>query len=1113
MQSPFASYMDHFHLEYPEQAAPDEASEQDALIMRKGIEHEKAFLKSLEADGRDVCRIEQGPQAQKETREAIVAEREVVYQAALARDGFAGFADFLVRDPASGLYEVWDTKLSRKARPYFLVQLCAYADMLEVLQGSRPNRVRVVLGTGETRAFRTDDSFYYYRRLREEYLRQFAAFDPKNRPFPNPGANHGRWASHAEKFLEEVDHLCRVAKIRQSQIKKLEAAGIATLTALATTEAARVPRLDDGILSVLKEQAALQLASAGRDRPEYRVLDQNPEDPRRGLACLPPPSQHDVYFDMEGYPLVDGGLEYLFGACYRDNGEIRFKDWWAFDRESEKQGFESFIDWIVERRSQDPTMHVYHYAPYEVTAVRRLMGRYATREDEVDDLLRGEVFVDLYRTVCESLRIGEPAYSIKNVEHLYLGRREGAVTDAGASIVAFEHWLEAKEPRDWQTSPILKSIRDYNEDDCKSTLLLAGWLREQQSEAGIAWIPPRNASDGAGAEVRALPDQVIQRKELASRLLQKIPADDISRAEEADRWRVQEMLAHLLEFHRREAKPVWWAMFDRHAMTPEELWEDVHCLGGLVREPGEPVAIKRSKGFWYRFDPAQDTKITAGDYVYFAHDIDIKASIEDMTEDGRILVKLGPKSMNLLEGAGPPSSLCLIPDEFVSPGVIESAIHDIVAEYGEINRLPCCLETFLHRSPPRVGGQAQQQLLGPGEEPSEGAVRIVRALEDTALCIQGPPGAGKTFAGSLMISRLVADGKSVGVTSNSHKAIHNLLFAVGERQHGQLQGIKVGDKDAGDLRVQFPNLRCLDSGAAAAGFNGGLIGGTAWFFSRPEMSGRLDYLFVDEAGQVSVANLVAMSRSTRNLILLGDQMQLGQPIQGSHPGESGQSALAYLLQDHATIPDELGVFLARTWRLHPRICEFISGAVYEGRLQPEPHTAERVVLPSGADDQVPRESGLVFLPVEHEGNSQASEEEVAAIVGVANDLLGRDWIPKAGESRRLTLDDILFIAPYNMQVRRLRESLPAGARVGSIDKFQGQEAPVVVVSMCASHGEAGPRGLKFLLDRNRLNVAISRAKSLAVVVGDPRLALTPCGTVEELEQLNLYCRILDAGRL
>ncbi len=1113
MQSPFASYMDHFHLEFPKQVVPDAASEQDALIMRKGIEHEEAFLKSLEADGRDVCRIDQGPQAQEATREAIAAEREVIYQAALARDGFAGFADFLVRDPATGLFEVWDTKLSRKARPYFLVQLCAYADMLEAIQGIRPGRVRVVLGTGETRAFRTDDSFYYYRRLREEYLRQFAAFDPKNRPFPNPSANHGRWASHAETYLEEIDHLCRVANIRQSQIKKLEAAGISTLAALAKTEAARVPRLDDGIFSALKEQAALQLASAGRDRPEYRILDQNPEDPRRGLACLPPPSAHDVYFDMEGYPLVDGGLEYLFGACYRDNGEIRFKDWWAFDSESEKQAFESFIDWIVERRSQDPTMHVYHYAPYEVTAVRRLMGRYATREDEVDDLLRGDVFVDLYRTVCEGLRIGEPAYSIKNVEHLYLGRREGAVTDAGASIVAFEHWLEADESREWQTSPILKSIRDYNEDDCRSTLLLADWLRERQLEAGIPWIPPRTAPYSADAQERILPDEVIRKKELASRLLQAIPADENVRAEDAGRWRVQEMLAHLLEFHRREAKPVWWAMFDRHAMTTEELWEDVHCLGGLAREPGGPVPIKRSTGYWYRFDPSQDTKITAGDSVYFAHDIGIKASIEDMTEDGRILIKLGPKFVTLLDGAGPPSHLSLIPDEFVSAGVIEAAILDIVDVYGASSALPRCLETFLHRSPPRIEGQAQQDLLAPGEEPAEGAARIASALEDTTFCIQGPPGAGKTFTGSLMISRLLADGKSVGVTSNSHKAIHNLMCAVGELQQGRLVGIKVGDKDAGDLRAQFPDLRCLGSSDAAAAFVGGLIGGTAWFFSRPDMSERLDYLFVDEAGQVSVANLVAMSRSTRNLILLGDQMQLGQPIQGAHPGESGQSALSYLLQDHATIPEDLGIFLATTWRLHPGICEFISGAVYEGRLQPEPHTAERVVVAVDAGDQVPREAGLLFLPVEHEGNSQASDEEVAAIVGVTNDLLARNWIPKAGEFRRLTLDDILFIAPYNMQVRRLRESLPAGARVGSIDKFQGQEAPVVILSMCASHGEAGPRGLKFLLDRNRLNVAISRAKGLAIVVGDPRLALTPCGSVEDLEQLNLYCRILDAGRV
>ncbi|HOW74211.1 MAG TPA: TM0106 family RecB-like putative nuclease [Phycisphaerae bacterium] len=1114
MESPYASFMDRLHLEFPKRLSPDEPDEQAELVMRKGVEHEEAFLTSLVAGGRDVCRIDRGPDAREATREAIATQREIIYQAALAREGFAGYADFLVRDPASGLYEVWDTKLSRKARPYFLVQLCAYADMLEALQGRRPELVRVVLGAGEVRKFRTEDAFYYYLRLREAYLDQFAAFDPEQAPFPAPGANHGRWASHAEKLLEEVDHLCRVANIRQSQIKKLEASGISTLKALAATGVTRVPHLEDSIFLALKDQAALQCASAGRDRPDYRILDLDPEDPGRGLASLPPLSPLDVFFDMEGYPLVEGGLEYLFGASYREDGEITFKDWWAFDRDSEKLAFESFIDWVTERRRRDPTMHIYHYAPYEVSAVRRLMGRYATREDDVDSLLRGEVFVDLYRVVREGIRIGEPAYSIKNVEHLYLGRREGDVTNAGASIVAFENWIETGEPRDWRESPILKAIRDYNADDCESTLLLADWLRERQAEAEIHWLPQRRETEGQENEPVALPDSIVRRKALATNLLEEIPTDEEQRAADAGRWRVQEIMAQLLEFHRREAKPVWWEMFDRHAMTPEELWEDIHCLGGLTREPGGAVPLKRSRGYWYRFNPAQDTKIAAGDSVYFAHDLAIKATIEELDDDGRVLVKLGPKFLDLLNGAAPPESLCLIPDDFVSADTIAAAIDDIVTEYAETHRLSGCLESFLHRSPPRVNGHAWPLRLAPGEDPSEVAAQVVRALEDSTLCIQGPPGAGKTYTGSLMIAALLADGMAVGVTSNSHKAIHNLLRAVGNRQEGRLPAIKVGgDKDAEELQKQFPDLRCLGSTPAAEVFNGGLIGGTAWFFSRPEMAERLDYLFVDEAGQVSVANLVAMSRSAKNLVLLGDQMQLGQPTKGSHPGESGLSALAYLLQDHATIPDELGIFLAKTWRLHPDICEFISGAVYEGRLKPEQHTAERVVLLGDSAMQVPRASGLVFHPVQHDGNSQASDEEVEVIVSAAQELLGREWMHDSGEPRKLSLDDILFIAPYNMQVRRLREALPPGSRVGSIDKFQGQEAPVVIVSMCTSPGESGPRGLKFLLDRNRLNVAISRAKCLAVVVGDPRLAQTPCGTVEELVQLNLYCRILEAGRV
>jgi uncharacterized protein len=1108
MESPFATFMDRLRLEFPDRAVPDEEGEQGKLVMAKGLEHEERFLESLEAAGRDVCLIERGSEAFDATTAAISDGREVIFQAALAHDGFAGYADFLVRDPESGLYEVWDTKLSRKPRPYFLVQLCAYADMLEPVLGYRPRRVRVVLGTNEIPPFRTDDYFFYYRRLRAAFLSQMAAFDPEEPPFPSPSASHGRWSSHAEKLLEDADHLCRVANISQSQIRKLEAAGIGTRDALAETTLSHIPRLDDQIFERLKEQAVLQVRSAGLERPEFRVLTPDPEDPQRGLACLPPPSPEDVFFDMEGYPLVEGGLEYLFGAAYREGSEEKFIDWWAHDGVTEQKALESFVDWVVERRRRDPTMHVYHYAPYEVTAVRKLMGRYATREDEVDDLLRQEVFVDLYKVVREGLRIGEPSYSIKNVEHLYRDRREGDVTDAGASIVAYERWIESGEPPDWRSSPVLEGIRDYNIDDCVSTLQLADWLRERQTEAGIAFVPARGA---AAEEPKELSEDVLRRKAFTRQLLDEIPASEDARSADPERWKVQELLAHLLEFHRREAKPVWWAMFDRHDMTTEELSEDIHCLGGLVRESGEPVAIKRSKGFRYRFDPGQDTKISEGNAVFLAHDLEVRASVEKLTEDGKLLLKLGPKALGLLPAGRPPKHLSLIPDEFVSAAAIEKAIDAVVTEYAATGNLPASLSSFLFRRAPEIEGHAGGPLLEAREMAAEGTVRIVRSLRGSTLCIQGPPGAGKTYTGSMTIADLLASGKSVGVLSNSHKAIHNLLRAVAEKQGGRLPGIKVGGTDAEELLEDHPDLRCLRSKEAGEVYAGGLIAGTAWFFSRPEMTDRLDYLFVDEAGQVSVANLVAVSRSARNLVLLGDQMQLGQPIQGSHPGESGLSVLDYLLGTQATIPEDLGIFLSMTWRLHPGICEFISGAVYEDRLLPEEHTGDRTVhLPDHAE-LVTEEAGILFLPVKHEGNTQKSDEEAEVIAAAVGELLAGEWSPEAGSRRPIKLDDILFVAPYNMQVRRLKQVLPEGARVGSVDKFQGREAPIVFVSMCTSPGEAAPRGMEFLLNRNRLNVAISRAKSLAIVVGDPRLAHAPCSSVTDMERLNLYCRLLESG--
>jgi uncharacterized protein len=360
------------------------------------------------------------------------------------------------------------------------------------------------------------------------------------------------------------------------------------------------------------------------------------------------------------------------------------------------------------------------------------------------------------------------------------------------------------------------------------------------------------------------------------------------------------------------------------------------------------------------------------------------------------------------------------------------------------------------------------------------------------------------------------DGKKVGVTANGHKAILNVLRAVHEGMEAtgsNFRIVKVGSAEDEPL-IADKTIEHVESARDASGALGDgplVMGGTAWLFSRSALQRKFDYLFIDEAGQSSLANTVAVGLSARNLVLVGDQMQLAQPVQGTHPGESGQSALNYLLAGHATIPPEVGIFLDRTWRLHPDICDFVSAAVYEGRLRSHPQTADQRIKTKGG--LVSKEAGIVFIPVEHEGNTQGSEEEADVIEQIVDELVGCPvWDTKLTNPRQLTMADILLVAPFNMQVRLLRKRLGPEAQVGSVDKFQGQEAHVVIVSMCSSTLEDSPRGADFLLEPNRLNVAISRAKSVVIVVASPDLVEGRRRTIREMELANLFCWLVDYSR-
>lgn len=1105
MESPYITWMDRWHLTDPEAPQPAEADDGMLILQARGIEHEQSFLNRLKDQGKEVFHTARGADSHASTLKAMRDGKEIIYQAALTKDNFAGIVDFLFKVPGESLlgdyhYEPWDTKLALKSKPYYLVQLCCYAEMLEATQGIRPSLIHIVLGSKEVKTFRTEDSYYYYLTLKRTFLTQQEAFDSKSPLLPSGTETNGQWDEHAQTYLTEIDHLSLIANITTSQIKKLEKAGITSLTQVARTDISYVPNLSSDTFVAIKEQAKIQLDSRGLDKPKYEVIVLPGENARKGLASLPPSSPMDIWFDMEGYPHVEGGLEYLFGASYYANGSLQFADWWAHNREQEKVAFEQFIDWAHARWQADPTMHIYHYAPYEVTAAKRLSTSFGTREQEVDDFLRHGVFIDLYAIVKQGLLIGEPKYSLKNVEHLYMDKRAGEVSKATDSIVYYQRWLETPDGADHQSSKILKDIRDYNQVDCDSTVALVDWLRERQLEHGIKFIPKVNAGTDTESQSRTPKQDSI----LAAEILAHIPAD-----ETFEDKRLRELLAYLVEFHTREAKPVWWAKFARLDMTDQELFDDFDCLANLVKSSRPSRPEKQSRIEHYLFDPSQDTKLTAQKTVHFVHDPRLRAEIFSINNElGEIELKLSKKHVET------PRNLHLIPDEFVSAAVIQDSIFYQAQNWLHGNPLRNAISDFLARRRPNLKGNLSGPILDGLGDTTDQINRAILSMQNTTICIQGPPGTGKTFTAARAITALLKAGKTVGVSSNGHKAIANLVERAVEVARDQKVSCKAGricskPEQTTSAQARIDECESLDE-ALSSNYN--LIGATAWQFSRKCCEDQVDYLFVDEAGQVSIANLLGMAISAKNIVLMGDQMQLSQPIKGSHPGESGMSCLDYLLQGKATIPDDFGIFLGLSYRMHPDVCKFISDSIYESRLQSHDDTRNRqLVIATGQEKSYLKTSGIAFCPVHHEGNTQQSTEEIEEIKKIISDLCQHAQLKTPqGILRSVSKADILIVAPYNLQIKALEREIP-DVKIGTVDKFQGQEAPIVIVSMSASDASESARGMEFLLNKNRLNVAISRAMVLAIVVGNPALASARCMSVGQIELVNLFSKVLQSS--
>lgn len=1054
--------------------AHDAASDDAALLQKRAGAHTDAYLQRVKSAGKTLSKLPRGDLTMdaRATKSVLAQGSEVIVNAALLSGRWGGWADFLERverpsDLGPFSYEVVIAKLKRRPHPKHVLQLVLYSDLLAQVQGAAPEFAHIELGDGTRATLRLSD-YAAYARLTRERFEAFADVPQPTRPVPCSDCSLCQWADHCDGVWTATDSLFKVANISRGQVKKLEAAGVATMAELAALDHP-VRGLADNTRLRLITQARLQHArkTAG---PAFEL---RPPEAGKGFDLLPEPRMGDLFYDIEGDPHFDGGLEYLHGVWFDD----RFEPFWAHDHAAEARALAELFDFFRARLTAFPDARIYHYAPYEITALRRLTTKYGIGEAFLDRLLRERRFVDLFAVVRGALIGSEDSYSIKSMEAFYGRKRDGEVKTAGGSVVAYERWRETGDQQ------ILDEIEDYNRVDCVSTQELRDWLVAIRPVA--PW--PAMSADAGPKEAEEDADAQALRDMLAA---SGLPQDR------------QEMLFNLGLFHKREAKPAQWAVFDSVGKDEDDLIDDLDALAGL-QAIGPAEAVKRSFQRSYRF-PQQETKLRGGRNatVPVLDGAPATVGIADLDRTTRqITIKVGAAKAHLLA-----DRLTLHPDWPLNTDVIANALRDVIADQCGARHLTA-IDDLLSRRAPRLTTGAMPDRTA---DPAAGAIAAVTAMDNTVLPIQGPPGTGKTYVSARAILALVRQGYRVGVASNSHEAIRNVLL-------GCLAAL--GDSD-GDITLQDAELAHKVSkgddgypddltGITRATANddpalerADIVGGTAFFFSRPEFEQAFDWLFVDEAGQVGLANMLAMGRAARNIVLVGDPRQLPQVIQGSHPEPANLSCLEWMLGDHATVPADRGIFLPVSRRMHPAVCDFISDQVYEGRLASHPDTARQGVT----DTHFPV-AGAFWVPVRHNGNAQIAPEEVAAIADAARDLMKGQWCDKEGVLRPVRPSDIIVVAPYNAQVNALRDALPDDIRVGTVDKFQGQEAPICLVSMTASSAEETPRGMEFLFSLNRMNVAVSRAKGLALVFGNPRLREAKCETVEQMRLVNTICAL------
>jgi predicted RecB family nuclease len=1084
-----------------------------------GTVHELKVLETLRQT-RDVVEFAHPPfgeyeQAAAQTAEVLREGRDVLFQATFFDGRLLGFADFIMLN-ADGVYEVYDTKLARSAKITALLQLAAYSDQVERLGTPVGDDVHLILGDGRTSTHALRDILPVYRRRRArlQQILDERVLDAAATPWGDPRYTVcGRCAACTEQVELHRDVLL-VSGMRLTQRRKLNAAGILTIDQLAQAP----DTLDDmsaTTLAGLRSQARIQLAPHEADVPPFEVYNAN------ALAALPRPDEGDIFFDFEGDPLYsestgtggsEWGLDYLFGLVEPDT---TFRAFWAHDYAEERVALEEFLAWVAERRARYPAMHIYHYAPYERTHLLSLAARHGVGEDAVDGLLREDVLVDLYPLVKKSTRVGSHSYSIKKLEPLYMDTHREGVANAADSV---SEYADARQMmRDGDTAggrAKLDAIASYNEYDCVSTLRLRDWLLARAAENGVQPAAARDLELELPIVREPSPTYVA----LAAHVAEVPPG------ERTDDDTAIALASAAIDYHRREGKKFWQDHFSR-LLSPLDEWSDTRNV--LVVEQASVVKD------WYRegrqkkdrriievsgtLSPGSSLKAQQNPFLVYEDPqppisskrtpgarASSEGEIIDIVENGGHVsyvvseqLETGADQFDELPAALTPPAP---PRATPQPEAIDEWGGRVLAALPGM--LPNAALDVLRRTPPR-----RRPLAVPSDDASiiDQIRDALLATDHSYLAVQGPPGTGKTYTGSRVIADLVKNhGWKIGIVAQSHETVKNMLAAIAAA--GLDPGLigkapKKGDTDT----HPWTTLTTGNTAEFTAREDGWVIGGTAWTFANAGRipRGSLDLLVVDEAGQFSLASTIAAAVAAERLLLLGDPQQLPQVSQGSHPEPVDVSALGWLSEGHDVLPPEFGFFLADSWRMHPAVCEPVSRLSYEGRLQSR---AEDRML----EGIVP---GLHPVPVDHVLNATSSPEEAERVVELVRAILGRDWTER--ERRRpLEQGDVIVVAPYNAQVELIGEYLAqaglGGVPVGTVDKFQGREAAIAIVSLAASSADDVPRGLEFLLLANRLNVAISRAQWAAYLLYSPALLDYLPTNPQALAQLSAFIGLVEA---